>query len=239
MTKSPKSKLAVGVLIVSGLVAVYWLTPLRSTLSIENIVRLVERIRENPWAPLIFVGTYVLSCVLAPLTIFPVVGGVLFGFWKGFLFNTIAANVGSWITFFIARKFGREAVAKLMRGRFKTFDESVAKQGLWAIFSLRMIGFPPYLVANYAAGLSGVRVRDYVLATFLGMLIWTLILTYFANTFWEAIVVSGTEGFQKAFGRYFWPVLGGFLAAAAVVALTVFLKKRTGAKKLVKKSGSH
>jgi uncharacterized membrane protein YdjX (TVP38/TMEM64 family) len=217
-----------GFIILILLVGVYFLTPVRQYFTLENVIRLVERIKDNPWAPLIFVGAYTASCVLWPLTIFPVAGGVLFGFWKGFFLNTIAANLGAWTTFFIARQFGRETVGKLMKGSFKTFDEQTTRHGLSAVFTFRMIAFPPFLVTNYASGLSGIRVKDYVVGTFLGMLAWTVVFTYFADTLWKAVMTSGTQGFQKAVGQFFWPVMGGFLVLTVIITLTIFLKKRSG-----------
>jgi uncharacterized membrane protein YdjX (TVP38/TMEM64 family) len=118
-------------------------------------------------------------------------------------------------------------VGKLMKGSLKTFDEQTTQHGFWAIFTFRMLGFPPFLVTNYGAGLSGVRVRDYMLGTFLGMLIWTVVFTYFADTLWRALTTAGAQGFQKAAGQFFWPVVGGFVILAAVIGATVFLKRRT------------
>jgi len=216
-----------GLIFLAILIGVYILTPVREYFTLNHIVHWVERIKNNPWAPLLFVGTYTLSCILWPLTIFPVVGGVLFGFWKGFLFNTVAANLGAWTTFLIARQFGREVVGKLMKGSYKTFDEKTTRHGLWAIFTFRMIAFPPFLVTNYASGLSAIRVRDYMVGTFLGMIVWTIVFTYFADTLWKAVTTAGEHGFQKASGQFFWPVIVGFLALAIVMGLTVWLKKRS------------
>jgi uncharacterized membrane protein YdjX (TVP38/TMEM64 family) len=225
-----KIKSFIGLLILAVLVVIYLFTPVRQYFTLENVIRLVEQIKLNRWAPLIFIGVYTASCVLWPLTIFPVAGGVLFGFWKGFLLNTLAANVGAWITFFIARLFGREVVGKLMKGSLKTFDQSVQRHGLWAIFTFRMIAFPPFLVTNYGSGLSGVRMRDYMLGTFLGMLIWTAVFTYFADTLWRALTTAGAQGFQKAAGQFFWPVVGGFVILGTVIGATVWAKKRMAPK---------
>lgn len=221
-----KNKRFLGIVVLLALAGLYFFTPIRDAFTLESVVRLVERIKNNPWVPVLFTATYIASCVLWPLTIFPVAGGVLFGFWKGFLLNTLAANVGAWITFFIARQFGREVVGKFMKGSLKTFDERATRHGLWAVFAFRMLGFPPFLVTNYGAGLSGVRVRDYVLGTFLGMLMWTAVFTYFADTLWEALTTAGAQGFQEAAGRFFWPVVGGLALLAGVVGAAVLLKRR-------------
>ena len=219
-------KLMIGIGIVAALGAVAWLTPVRHYLNVQSVVALVERIRTNPWAPLIFIGAYTASCVLWPLSAFPVAAGVLFGFWRGFLFNTIAANLGAWITFYIARQFGREAVGKFMKGSLKAFDEQSTRHGFWAIFTFRMLGFPPFLVTNYGAGLSGVKVKDYVMGTFFGMLVWTVVFTYFADTLWKALTTAGSQGFQSAAGKFFLPIVGGFLGVALLAGVIWYLKKK-------------
>lgn len=215
-----------GLGILVALIAIYFFAPIHQYFSPASVARLVGQIKANPWAMVIFVAMYTASCVLWPLTAFPVAGGVLFGFWKGFLLNTIAANLGAWITFFIARLFGRETVGKLMRGSLKSFDERVTQHGLWAIVTFRLLGFPPFLVTNYGAGLSGVRVRDYVLGTFLGMLVWTVLFSYFADTLWGVLATAGEKGFQQAAGQFFWPVMGGIAFLGLVMLATIFLKKR-------------
>lgn len=226
-----KTKHYIGIVVLLVLAGLYVFTPVRDIFTLDSVVRLVERIKNNPWAPVLFTTAYIASCVLWPLTIFPVAGGVLFGFWNGFLLNTLAANVGAWITFFIARQFGREAVGKLMKGSLKTFDEQATRHGLWAIFAFRMLGFPPFLVTNYGSGLSGVRVRDYVLGTFLGMLAWTAIFSYFADTLWSAFTTAGEKGFEQAAGQFFWPLVGGLILVAIVVGITVLMRRRLASRK--------
>jgi uncharacterized membrane protein YdjX (TVP38/TMEM64 family) len=222
-----KVKTWTGLFILAGLIGLYTLTPVRHYFNLASVVRLTARIKTNPWAPLLFTVTYTASCIVWPLTLFPVVAGVLFGFWEGFLLNTIAANLGAWITFFIARWFGRDWVGRLMKGTLKAFDEKTTQHGFWAILTFRLIAVPPFLVTNYAAGLSGIRVRDYTLASFLGMLPWTVAFTYFADTLWAALTTAGEQGFQKAAGHYFWPVLGGAALFGGLIAATAVLKRKS------------
>ena len=135
--------------------------------------------------------------------------------------------MGAWITFYIARWFGRETVGKLMKGSLRAFDEKATQHGFWAILTFRLIGVPPFLVTNYGSGLSGVKARDYMLGSFLGMLPWTVAFTYFADTLWAALTTAGQQGFQQAAGRFFpLPVFAGAVAFGILIAVTTRLKKR-------------
>jgi phospholipase D1/2 len=229
-------KIGWGIGIVAGLAGIAWFTPLRDYLTAAGLVEWVESVRSDPpWsAPWVFIAVYTASAVIAPLTVFPIAGGVLFGFWKGFLYNTIAANLGAWLAFAIARGFGRDAVGRLLKGRLLIFDRRVTERGFWTIFAIRMAGFPPFLVVNYAAGLSGIRVKDYILGTFFGLLVWKAVLTYFADTLWEALATAGMAGFQRAAARFVFPVAAGLLAVGLAALATAFVKKKIAAKALLR-----
>jgi hypothetical protein len=54
----------IGFIILVLLVGVYFLAPVRQYFTLENVIRMVERIKDNPCAPPIFVVAYTASCVL-------------------------------------------------------------------------------------------------------------------------------------------------------------------------------
>lgn len=222
-------KIVSGVIIVLGGYALYQLTGLAPAFTWDALVGMVEALRTNPWAWLEFLIAYTLSSVIWPVVLFPIAGGVVFGFWKGLLLNTLAANLGAWVTFGIARGFGRDVVRRLIRGSLERFDAAVSRQGFLAVFLIRFVGFPPYVVVNYWAGLTGVRVRDYVWGSFLGMLPWTIVLTYFAQTLWDLATTAGRQGLLQALGRYGLPLLAAGLAFAVVLTVTIIVKRKNAA----------
>jgi uncharacterized membrane protein YdjX (TVP38/TMEM64 family) len=53
---------------------------------------------------------------------------------------------------------------------------------------MRLVPIVPYNVLNYAAGLAGVKTRDYLVATFIGTIPGIFILTYLASSIASGLV---------------------------------------------------
>lgn len=122
------------------------------------------------WGPaLFFVGYAVLTLVPVPKAVLTAAGGALFGLWAGAALSLTAALIGAVISFGLGRLLGREAVDRLLRGRLARADAVLRDHGLSAVIVVRLIPLVPFIAINYASGLSGVRLRDYVLGSAIGM----------------------------------------------------------------------
>ena len=118
----------------------------------------------------VFVVGYALLALLpAPKAVLTALGGMLYGLWFGALLSWFAALVGAVVAFGIGRLLGREAVDRLIRGRLDRADQVLADHGLGAVVAARLVPVLPFTAINYAGGLTGVRLRDFVLGSALGM----------------------------------------------------------------------
>ncbi len=118
----------------------------------------------------VFLVGYSLLCLLpAPKALLTALGGALYGLWLGALLSWAAAMVGALVAFGLGRGLGREAVDRLTRGRVARADDLLTRHGLGAVVAVRLVPVVPYTAINYAAGLTGVLRRHYVLGTALGM----------------------------------------------------------------------
>jgi uncharacterized membrane protein YdjX (TVP38/TMEM64 family) len=135
----------------------------------------------GPWAPLIFIGCYVLSIVFfIPASVFTSLGGVLFGNWTGLLLNVIAANIGGICSFLIARYLLRDAAGKMLqKGHFKKLDDKVEEHGFSVLIYLRLM-FVPFTYLSFAAGLSKMKLRDFFWATLIGVIPGLVVVTFLA-----------------------------------------------------------
>src|SRR5258706_622544 len=129
-----KAKLALGILIAILLITLFRCFHVNEVLkqSLDWISSL------GPWAPLIFIGIYILACILfIPGSILTLGAGVIFGVAKGSLIVSVGATLGATAAFLVGRYFAREAIAKKIEGnpKFKAVDEAVAKEG-WKIVGL-------------------------------------------------------------------------------------------------------
>jgi uncharacterized membrane protein YdjX (TVP38/TMEM64 family) len=209
---------AVGLIVVLAILARHFLT-------LDQVVRFVQGARTNPLAPLLFMSTYILFCLFAPISVFPVAGGVLFGFWRGLLYNTIGVNGGAMVAFWISRRFRGRYGARVSAGKLKAFNDQVSRRGLVSILAMRAVGLPPFIVVNYLSGLSDIRARDFLLGSFLGMLPWKIVVTYSAGTLWNVLQTAGVSGLEVALRHLGAPITGIFAAAGSLVFLVHLVRK--------------
>jgi uncharacterized membrane protein YdjX (TVP38/TMEM64 family) len=187
-------------------------------LTFENVVEWVKHAQSNNFTLLIFFVAFTLGVLGLPITLFPIVGGVLFDYWIAFPVNLAAATLGSWLAYAIARFFGRETVEKMLRGRLKAFDEKTAEKGILTVAIIRWVGVPPFIVSNYALGLSGISSKDFLIGTIIGLGPWTALITYLATTFWQAALEGGEKGLMSTVVRTMWPLVAlSFLAVGGIL----------------------
>jgi uncharacterized membrane protein YdjX (TVP38/TMEM64 family) len=113
-----------------------------------------------------------------PFTVMVLLAGGLFGPRKGFFYSMIAIFISANIAFFISRYFGKSTVQKLLKGKVDKLDLKIEKNGFRIIFFMRASFIFPYDILNYAAGLTKVKYRDFILGIMLGVIPETYSLTF-------------------------------------------------------------
>lgn len=141
------------------------------------------------WGPVIFIIIYIVACVLfIPGTILTLGAGVIFGVVKGSIIVSTSATLGATAAFLVGRYLARDWVAKKIEGnrKFKSIDEAVAREG-WKIVGLtRLSPVFPFVLLNYAYGLTKVSLRDFFLASLVGMIPGTVMYVTSAPS-WETL----------------------------------------------------
>lgn len=131
------------------------------------------------FAPMIYVLCFaILPIFLFPVPVLAVVAGAVFGLFAGSLYTIIGAMINSVLMFYIARFLGFRAVSDFTQNSkskiLKTLGEPGGKFSL--ILILRLMPLVPYNALNYACGVMNVSLRDYVVATFVGIVPATFIM---------------------------------------------------------------
>ena len=170
----------------------------------------------------------ILAAVWVPAAILLIPGSLITfgtGYLLGLRWGTAVVSVGSTAgavaAFALARTLLRDRVRARLAGRprFRAVDEAVAREGIRIVILLRLSPVVPYTVQNYAYGATGVRFRDFLLGTWVGMLPGTLLYVYLgagARTLTEA-ATGGVQG--TAWTTAFF-VLGLAATAAATWLVT-------------------
>jgi uncharacterized membrane protein YdjX (TVP38/TMEM64 family)/Fe-S oxidoreductase len=119
---------------------------------------------------------YMLIYALAPSLLLPglpitVVGGVLFGPFRGVVYTIIGSTIGACLAFLVARYVARDWVeTKLKSPKWRRLDEGVEKHGWKVVAFTRLIPLFPFNLLNYAFGLTRIKFLHYAVATFFCML---------------------------------------------------------------------
>jgi uncharacterized membrane protein YdjX (TVP38/TMEM64 family) len=120
------------------------------------------------WAPFVFVLAYILVVVLMlPAFLLIMAGGAVFGATKGTLLAMVGALVGGTLAFLLSRHVGRDKVAERIARHptLSMIDRSIGDEGAKLIFLLRLSPAVPFVLSNYALGVTGVSLRHFLLGT--------------------------------------------------------------------------
>lgn len=123
------------------------------------------------WAPVIYIFLYIIGTILIlPSTPLNLSGGAIFGIWWGTVWTTIAAIIAAIIAFYYSRTIGRDLIAHRMEKSITTINAEMQQGGLFYMFAIRLLPIIPYGIVNFAAGLTSISFRDYIIGTMLGTL---------------------------------------------------------------------
>lgn len=122
------------------------------------------------WAPVAYLAAYGQPIIPLPASVMTITGGLAFGPAWGTLAALIGATIRACSEFLVARLLGREAVAKLLKGKAATLDARIGEHGFQTVLLIRLIPSLPFDMLNYGLGFSRVRFAPYALASFLGMI---------------------------------------------------------------------
>jgi len=140
-----------------------------------------------------YIFIVVLAIVIAPLSAVPLipVASSLWGWFMAGVLSSTGWAIGAQIAFYLARRFGKPFVEKLISIKKLTkLEERFSKEHMfWTIVFLRMV--IPVDILSYAIGLfSNVKSSIYFFATVIGILPFAFVLAYIGTlTIWLQFMV--------------------------------------------------
>ncbi|MBD3208826.1 TVP38/TMEM64 family protein [Candidatus Woesearchaeota archaeon] len=144
----------------------------------DELLPLLEAARSA--GPFIIIGFIILEVVFAPVpgTFITVAAGAVYGMWLGALYSYVGNVLGSCLAFFLARRFGRRLVERLVSKQLlERYDGFFRKhRELFLVFyALPVI---PVDILSFSCGLSSMKWRKFLLIMMSGFVSNTLILTF-------------------------------------------------------------
>lgn len=170
-----------------------------------------------------FIVIYIIATVaFLPGSLLTLGAGIVFGVVLGSLYVFIGATLGATAAFLVGRYLARGWVAKKIEGNknFQAIDRVVGKEGLKIVILTRLSPIFPFIILNYAFGITGVSLRDYFFGS-IGMIPGTIMYVYIGSLAGN-IAAIGTES-QPTNPSIQWAIrIVGFLAT---VAVTVYVTR--------------
>ena len=178
-------------------------------------------------APIAFISIYIGSTVaFLPAFILTLGAGVLFGVWLGSVYVFIGATLGSIAAFLIGRYLARDWVAKKIgdNDKFTAIDRAVGKEGLKIVLLTRLSPAFPFNLLNYAFGVTGVSIKDYVIGS-IGMIPGTIMFVYIGSLA-GSLALIGTDA-QPTNPTLQWTIrIVGLIATIGVTVYVTRLAKQ-------------
>lgn len=179
---------------------------------------------------LAFVAVYAAAVAVSlPGAVFlTIAGGFLFGLWLGTALVVVSATVGAIVIFLIAKTSLGEGLRERAGPWLKRMQAGFNENAVSYLLFLRLIPAFPFWIVNIVPALLNMKLRDYALATFFGIIPGSFVYVSVGNGL-GAVIEAGDEPdlgiiFQPAI---LIPILGlAALAILPVVYRTVQAQRR-------------
>ena len=172
-----KTRLLLWLTLIVGLLLLAWFADAPALLR-EALARIQGL---GVWGMVVFVLVYILAAIfLLPAVVLTLGAGAVFGIAKGFVLVSIAETLGATAAFFVGRYVARGWVLKLIEGNPKlmAIDEAIAREGWKIVGLIRLSPAFPFILLNYAFSVTRVSPREYILASWIGMMPGTVMYVY-------------------------------------------------------------
>ncbi|QUX90149.1 pyridine nucleotide-disulfide oxidoreductase [Marinomonas sp. A3A] len=132
-------------------------------------------------SPLLVGGAFLLLYVVVTALSLPgaaimtLAAGALFGLAWGTLIVSFASSIGATLAFLVSRYLLQDTVQKRFGDRLKAFNEGIARDGAFYLFTLRLVPIFPFFLINLLMGLTTIRAFTFYWVSQVGMFAGTLV----------------------------------------------------------------
>jgi phospholipase D1/2 len=153
-------------------------TPLNQWVDFEKVVVFQETVRGYPAAFLLVLAIYLLATVvLFPMTMLNFATVLTFGPVLGNAYALAGWLLSSIVGYAIGRTLGRDLLHRIAGRWLDRLIQQMGEHGFIAVLTIRVLPVAPFTLANLFVGASGVRFRDFFLASVVGRIPGILVLS--------------------------------------------------------------
>ena len=164
------------------LVLVFFTLDLNSYLSLHSLKASLGQFEAWRAASPVLVGLYfflfyvaVAALSLPGAAVLTLAAGALFGLLWGTVIVSFASSIGATLAFLVSRYLFRDAIQDRFGDRLSAINNGMAKDGVFYLFTLRLVPLFPFFIVNLLMGLTPIRTSSYYWVSQVGMLAGTLV----------------------------------------------------------------
>lgn len=227
------ARLSPVLVLVAGLGAFFWFD-LDAYLSLEVLRE--NRAGLGAWvaanavlAAIVYILIYMLLVALSVpgALVATLTGGLLFGTVLGGLYTVVGATAGATIIFLAAKTALGDMLRAKASGAILKMEEGFRENAFSYMMALRLVPAFPFFLVNLAPAFLGVKLRTYVVATFLGIIPGTFVFASVGN----GLGALFDKGQDPDLGIIFAPeILLPIIGLALLSLLPIAYKRFTGSK---------
>ena len=168
-------KISMLVLIVVGIPLYLWFFHgdwIKSFENIDDVVAFLEKYETQ--SIFVYIGLQIVQIVISiiPGQVFQMAAGYIYGFWPALLFAMTGALLGTTLSFMLAKVLGRDFLHIFFgEEKMSYYIERLNSKKMYAIvFFLYLITGIPKDMVSYAAGVSEIKFKPFIIISALGRL---------------------------------------------------------------------
>lgn len=190
--------------------AALYLSPFGRNFDAARLAETARSMGSHWWAlPLFLLAYIVLDLLFIPTQFLSIAAVLIWGWFWGATIELVCATIGAIPPYLLARSTLRDWVESRLRGQGR-IASAMDRDPFTLMLILRVVPIVPYTLLNYVAGLSPIRLRQYVVATLIGMVPSCYIFAFFVQALIDG-VMDPRQVALRAIGA-------GVLFAAMIIA---------------------
>lgn len=171
MNKQMTVKLAGILLLIGGLAAAYFLTPLQNLLNVDTVIEITDGVPKTWWTAATFLLLFFAGgALLFPIPLMALAVSLVFPTWIAVLIVlpgfALAASGGYLVGLIFDRKWFGESITR----HIHNLKLKIQNKDLYAVFALRIAPTPPFTVTSMISGILRIHYLKYLVGSVLGIM---------------------------------------------------------------------
>jgi uncharacterized membrane protein YdjX (TVP38/TMEM64 family) len=186
-----KTTIKIGIILVAIIAMIIaYVSDLHKLLTLSELQAISSSLQsyvlENPFNSVLIAFSSMVVIYMLPLpaaALLALITGYLFEFKTGFLLVSFSSIIAATFTFLIARYIARDWITEKFSSYMSKMDKEMYDNGFIYALSIRMVPGIPFIALNSTLGITTLKLKDFILSTFIGMIPISAVLVNAGNQF--------------------------------------------------------